>query len=79
MPEGSSAATGSSCPHVQPQGDGAGRKHILAPLLKGRGRCESGRSAETTGIGKERAEDGERVWMRENTHQADMQRAGKKA
>lgn len=36
MPEGSSAATGSSCPHVQPQGGGAGRKHILAPFLKGK-------------------------------------------
>lgn len=32
----SSAATGSSCPHVQPQGGGAGRRHSLAPLLKGR-------------------------------------------
>lgn len=36
MPEGSSAATGSSCPHVQPRGGGAGRRHILALLLKGR-------------------------------------------
>lgn len=33
-------------------------------------------SAGTTGTGKERAEDGEGVWMRENTRQADMQRAG---
>nr|KAF6363139.1 hypothetical protein mPipKuh1_010136 [Pipistrellus kuhlii] len=44
----------------------------------GEGGCESGRPG-STGTGKERAGDGERVRMRENTRQADMQRAGKKA